>query len=543
MLYGLTAFFNTLCVLDDQGHNEGVKEAKPLAFGLFLIFLPAMNDFVMVVMKLNQGIYLASFGFPLFLFSIAFTLANKFVNVHNQVEELNITLDDKVKDRTAELRETLSEVRALKEQQDGDYFLTSLLLDPLAENKTEVADALMPVNINFLMRQKKKFKFRKWTAEIGGDLCAAHRIELKGRPCTVFINGDAMGKSIQGAGGALVLGVVFKSVVARTKVSGLAKNKYPERWMHECFLELQNVVVGFDGSMLISVFLGIVDELTGLMYFVNAEHPYSVLYRNGKTSFIQKDLQLRKIGVPGEEKHFRVRAMQLQNDDILIVGSDGRDDLQIGEDENGNRIINEDENHFLQIVETGQGDLKRIENALDEAGQITDDLSLIRIGFREDFPLEEDRITEEYHDLVNKGKMALKKNDPINAMTTFKSAYTIYQDDPDLIKEMAQLYLKNKDYENASKFCMKYNDLCPHDNSFLFYSSQSLKKIGDYYQAADYGERLFLRNPGLVDNLVNLADIYRLDGNLERADYLADKALTIDPENNRAKAVKKKITN
>ncbi len=47
--------------------------------------------------------------------------------------------------------------------------------------------------------------------------------------CTVFINGDAMGKSIQGAGGAIVLGVVFKSVVARTRIVKEAKNKHPEQ--------------------------------------------------------------------------------------------------------------------------------------------------------------------------------------------------------------------------------------------------------------------------------------------------------------------------
>ena len=38
-------------------------------------------------------------------------------------------------ERTRDLNEALVEVRSLKEQQDGDYFLNTLLIDPLAQKK------------------------------------------------------------------------------------------------------------------------------------------------------------------------------------------------------------------------------------------------------------------------------------------------------------------------------------------------------------------------------------------------------------------------
>src|SRR5262249_47051822 len=52
-----------------------------------------------------------------------------------KLQEYATTLEDKVKERTAELQKAFEEVSALKKQQDGDYFLTSLLTTPLGANK------------------------------------------------------------------------------------------------------------------------------------------------------------------------------------------------------------------------------------------------------------------------------------------------------------------------------------------------------------------------------------------------------------------------
>ena len=69
-----------------------------------------------------------------FIVGIVGILANRFLNLHETVENLNKTLEDKVEQRTRELQETLSQVKLLKEQQDGDYFLTTLIINPLASN-------------------------------------------------------------------------------------------------------------------------------------------------------------------------------------------------------------------------------------------------------------------------------------------------------------------------------------------------------------------------------------------------------------------------
>ena len=61
-----------------------------------------------------------------------------------------------------------------------------------------------------------------------------------------------MGKSIQGAGGVLVLGTVFKSIIQRTNSTDYGKTVYPEKWLKDAFVEMHKAFVSFDGSMLMS---------------------------------------------------------------------------------------------------------------------------------------------------------------------------------------------------------------------------------------------------------------------------------------------------
>ena len=148
-------------------------------------------------------------------------LAKSFNQMTSQIQDFTQNLELKVAQRTEELNKTLQEVQALKIAQDGDYYLTSILLSPLQPNNNSSSK----VKTDFFIEQKKKFSFRKWNSQIGGDICITDTILLNGKEYTVFINGDAMGKSIQGAGGALVLGVVFNAGLIRSKPGNLVEGK------------------------------------------------------------------------------------------------------------------------------------------------------------------------------------------------------------------------------------------------------------------------------------------------------------------------------
>lgn len=433
----------------------------------------------------NQG--MMRYGFFVFVVGIAFLLANRFLRVHTEVEELNADLEKKVEERTLELTKTLGEVQDLKIQQDGDYFLTSLLIQPLCQNA--IGSSLGDIDIHCYTKQKKSFEFRGKKLDIGGDINIVDRLNLHGRDYIAFVNGDAMGKSIQGAGGALVLGVMFHSVLNRTNRRKIGISKGPEFWLQDCYLELQSVFETFDGSMLVSVLLGLLDVKSGYLFYVNSEHPWTVLLRNGSARFIDSGLELRKLGTLGVDIDLKIRTFLLEPGDQIFIGSDGRDDIIMGRTPGGERIINEDENLFLQSIESSNGDLDGIVADIERRGELSDDLSLVRIAFHPDSKLvsvyraEE---TERYHNLMRIGRQNLD----------------------------------NLDYVQASVQFTMLADEFPRYVEPLYYASLSYRNRKSYREAIEYGERLYLRDREHRDNLHNLVELYRLVGNFEKADRI-----------------------
>lgn len=487
-----------------------------LIAGVLLLMAGAVHDIFAARGALPTP-HIARFTFLIFILGIAAVLANRFVRVHNEVEELNKGLELKVEERTRQLQATLSQVQALKVQQDGDYFLTSLLIQPLSANSVQSRD----VHVSILVRQKKTFQFRQWRAEIGGDLATAASILLRGKRYTVFINGDAMGKSIQGAGGALVLGTVFKSLIARTEQSPIARARHPEQWLKDCFVELQNVFVSFEGTMMLSAVIGLIEDETGMMYFLNAEHPWVVLYRNGRAEFMEHELLLRKIGIAGLEGKIRIETFRLLPGDVVLIGSDGRDDIAVGVDSEGKRLINEDETLFLRHVEAGQAEPEEIEKVIRGTGEVTDDLTLMRIGYREDAPAPQPGAEPDGIAAVRK---LLAEREYGRVRAACEELLVTHRSHPQLLGSLAIALLAQKDFKAAAPVCEEYVNLCPWDSEFLYYTARSLKRIGALQSAADYGERLRLRDRDHMKNILNLADIYRLNRNYARAWNLLDEA-------------------
>ncbi len=474
---------------------------------------------------------LMSYFFLGFFISLASILANRFVRLHETVEDLNQNLEEKVEERTRRLNDSLEEIRTLKVQQDGDYFLTSLLVQPLGGNHAR--NTTSSVRIDLLTEQKKKFRFRKWKSELGGDLCAVYTIHLKDRAYTVFLNGDAMGKSVQGAGGALVLGTVFKAVVTRTQLSAAARDRYPEQWLRDCYTELQSVFTSFDGHMMVSMLFGLAEHSTGLTYYVNSEHPRLVLYREGHASFLPEERILWKVGMAEGLQSFVccVNLCALHSGDVLIAGSDGRDDLALGHDDAGLRIMNEDEQAFLRHVEASGASLHAVREALHKAGELTDDLSLLRLEYTQEKPMGPDSVPD------REGELRRQAKEYLDAGRTAEAAELIRKE----VKNIAsggetdglygRLLLRLKRYEEAVPVLLRRITAAPADNRSLYALSRALKHTHKFAEAVDQGERLRLRQPDDLRNLLNLADAYRLQGNTDRAVALLEYGLSVHPLN------------
>jgi hypothetical protein len=508
--------------------KEKAPNARRLLFGTILISLSAMYD-IIDSLFLNSGIAFTKYTFFLFVFGFATVLANKFIQVHEQIEELNETLENKVEERTRELTESLVKVNELKKQQDGDYYLTSLLISPLGLNNSDKTI----LKVDFHIEQKKKFNFKGNDSEIGGDLCRTETIILKGKSYTVFFNSDAMGKSIQGAGGAIVMGAVFDSILDRTQLNKNSQDTPPERWLKNSFIELHKVFESFDCSMLVSVVIGLVDDATGLMYYICAEHPVPVLYRDGKASFLPVIKTYRKLGTPITDSDLIIiETFQIKYGDVVILGSDGRDDIMI-EAKAGELELNLDEKLFLRYVEEGRGDVHEIARVIKETSLLTDDLSLMSLYLKQELIKTLPHTFEEIiniHTLPseyqNEAYLKLKRENFL--LSGNRSLYEM--------KLLILAYFNLKQYENAIRLAKEYIYYLPVDNYILYILSCAFKEQNQLLEAIELGERLRLRGVLDIENLPSLADSYVKIGNNERARYLLASLLLLGiPEDDKNK--------
>ncbi len=457
-------------------------------------------------------------------------MANKIESQNFEIKEYSENLEEKVKTRTNELNVTLSEIIKLKKQQDGDYFLTSLLLTPLGKISPPKSET---IKVEVLMKQKKTFEFKNATYAIGGDLCIVDTVNLKNRNYTVFINADAMGKSMQGAGGALILGSVFGAIIERTRFAANLQGQNPERWLKNTFIELHKTFTTFDGSMMVSVVLCLLDNLTGLLYLINAEHPSTVLYRDGKASFLEKTMMLHKLGmdVHGNETGVFVRTFQLKQYDSIILGSDGRDDIMLGLGTDGERIINEDENLFLSVIESNEGDLKGILEQIEVNGELTDDFSLLKLTYNGiSAELINTSSNQDVNIMLRKARQYEAEKKLSDAFHELKKVILIEDTNVFVLRELIKLSMSLKHYQLAIDYSDRYVNLRPIDTEIIYAKSYAHKKLNQSDKAIDLAEMIRLREPRNVKYLGHLVELYIGEDSV-RAKRILDEALRIDSTN------------
>jgi hypothetical protein len=420
----------------------------------------------------------------------AFILANRFVQVYKEVEDLNTNLEIKVLDRTISLENSLSEIQKLKTSQDGDYFLTSLLLKPLHRNQKSKSS----IQTEILTIQKKKFEFKNKIHEIGGDLTLTEVIELRDEKYILFLNSDSMGKSIQGAGGALVLGVILESILARMKNQSY-RNRYPERWLKDAFLDIQKAFETFDGSMFVSLVLGLIHSDTGFIYYFNAEHPNLILYRDQKASFItsKSPLYLRKMGIKENENNFSIETFALLPQDQIFIGTDGKDDVYI-KDNLGNKYMNEDEALILRKIESCNGDLVEIYESIHSNSEMSDDFSLLKIqNIKKNLPIRPQPIQFNSHYKI--AKSYIIKNLFSSAQKELEIANKMNPDSKQINFLLGKISLIQKNFQDAILYFERANKNDPENLEIIYLQAVSFKKSNSIKEAIDSAERIRLRAP------------------------------------------------
>jgi hypothetical protein len=86
----------------------------------------------------------------------------------------------------------------------------------------------------------------------------------------------------------------------------------------------------------------------------------------------------------------RVQVFPLRKGDIILNGSDGRDDILLIKD--NNEVMNSDESLILKLVEEAEANLEQIFSLIQDKGSVIDDFSMMRIEWNgeEDYNFEVD---------------------------------------------------------------------------------------------------------------------------------------------------------
>jgi hypothetical protein len=295
-------------------------------------------------------------------------------DANRQLSETNSSLEERVRRRTDWLRGSLKSVNQLRDQQESDYYLTARIMQPtrfrgLCQGR---------VSVSGFIEQKKKYQYKRWSGDIGGDVCMAHALNFESGPWVVFMNGDAMGKSMQGAGGAIVLSTSFQTILNRGDQEPQAGR--PDRWLSNCYSELQEIFYPFAGKMTVSLIMGAIHVESGAGMYVNAGHPAAVLLRAGEARALKEDLSAT-IGSLGRRSRAVLNDFQMRPGDLLLFGSDGREDLTIADACGGGSRRVSIADRFTEFVADAAGDLEQIVLRLEATGEIADDLSFLRIQF------------------------------------------------------------------------------------------------------------------------------------------------------------------
>ncbi|MDX1959962.1 MAG: SpoIIE family protein phosphatase [Leptospiraceae bacterium] len=415
------------------------------------------------------------------------SMCSKLDESFQKIKEYNEDLEKKVEARTLELQATLQNVQALKFQQDGDYFLTTLVANPLMQNRNRSE----LVKIEFLIKQKKEFQFKGKNHHLGGDICVSGNLNFKGERYCMFFNGDAMGKSMQGASGALVIGSLINSIMARSAANKKVLNLKPEEWLEETYREMQRVMEAFDGAMLVSCTLGLLSEKSGKMYYFNAEHPFTILYRDGIASFIEDKISVHKLGFPSTDSP-EIYFFDLKPGDVIFCGSDGKDDLIISYDkESGQRVINEDETLILQLIEESKGDKQNLLEILKSKGELSDDFSLVKIIYKDEdsiIRIEKDQF-DELNTLLPELIKEQKYEQVLEQLEQFPNRNLQFE----YYKALAQSRLgKNRE---ALQTLMETNAEIQENKKVLRLLSQIYYDLALYSESKQYLERLLVLEP------------------------------------------------
>ena len=383
----------------------------------------------------------------------------------------------------------IKQILKIEEKRQADFYLLKQLFEPFQNLELSSEN----IFIEYYLEQYAKFNHKNHSFDLGGDYIYFCNIYLRKRKYIFFINADSMGKSFQGFVGTLILSTVLSAIIKRTKKRIIEKERYPETWLKYTALEIHEVFQTFSGFMMVSAVIGLIDEENGLMYMINFDHPQPIYINSNNYHFLSSKVH-KKLGFPSPNISMEIFRYPLSQSDIIIIGSDGKDEFLIEE----KNTINEDENLSFNLLKQAEGNLSIFVHKLKNNFTLMDDLSLLKIVYKSEPNLPFIQLEQEI----------IRSN--------------INQYIADLNKSLLQL-LKNKEYQRIIELYKEIIQVYPVNDELLYWYSYSCRKRKLYLEAIEVGERLLNFNKKHIKNYFQLIYCYKKINHQFRIDILIEE--------------------
>ncbi len=340
-----------------------------------------------------------------------------------------------------------------------------------------------------IVHQFFQFEFKEEFFQIGGDFIYLKEIYLRNRKFLFFINADAMGKSLLGFGGIIVLSSVLSAILKRTETIKTEQKRYPDTWLKYISMDIQEVLGGFEGFMMISCVIGLIDEENGFTYFINFDHPKPLQIRSNKEFNFLEYNNHNKLGFPSKIQTLQINRTYLQNQESFVAYSDGCIEIEM------NEKINENETLIIELLSKTSEDLSDFLSNLQKKGIIKDDISLLKIVYNKIPELTFIKDNKEIKIPFNESMFLEIKKTILNLLKGKKYSEIVYN------------------YGNW------INDF-PYDDDLLYILSVAYRKMKEYNLSIEIGERLLNFNMHYNKNYSNLIFCYLKNLNISRVDTL-----------------------
>lgn len=284
---------------------------------------------------------------------LAFALADRYnmiirekeiaeANVKANLERSNLDLEEKVKERTSKLNQTLSAMRR-------DLFVAK----NIQENSIRVSSEL----INEL-----KLEYRYYPlSEVGGDFFDI--IRLKDSKYRIMI-ADATGHGVHAA----MITMAIKGLYDPIKQFELGPNQVLEIFNEEFMDNFVSL-----NSLLTAMILDI-DLKEQTIQYASAGHPAAVLLQNGKREILAKTG--RMIGLK-KQTHYEMKTSHFENGNRLFVFTDGvyeafnSKNEEFGEESLHNFLLSTTHLPLSQVEDNLLHTLNKFQNGIDRQDDLT----------------------------------------------------------------------------------------------------------------------------------------------------------------------------